>query len=81
MTNFPRVKLVMNHLLAGHDRFECLANNFMVTDDRGRILFSANRREVVVGAETLRVSGEGGVVFDGSVQTSLVRAEPGHDLR
>lgn len=70
-----------NRIFLGHDRFECLANNFMVTDDRGRVLFSANRREVVVGAEELRVSGEGGVVFDGSVQTPLVRADPGRDLR
>lgn len=65
----------------GHDRFECLASNFKVVDERGRVLFSASRHEVEVGAEALRVSGEGGAVFSGSVQTPMVRADPGHDLR
>lgn len=50
-------------------------------DDRGTILFSANHREVIIGADMLRVSGEGGTMFTGSVQTPLVRAESGHDLR
>lgn len=40
-----------------------------------------NDQEVFLGAETLRVTGEGGTVFSGSVQTPLVRAESGHDLR
>lgn len=50
-------------------------------DDRGTILFSVNHREVVIGADMLRISGEGGTMFSGSVQTPLVRAESGHDLR
>lgn len=45
------------------------------------VLFSADNREVVVGSESLRVAGEGGAAFSGSVQTTLVRAEPGNDLR
>lgn len=66
---------------AGNDRFECLANNFKVIDDRGHILFSASRDEIVVGSDTLQVTGEGGTTFSGSVQTPLVRADSGHDLR
>lgn len=50
-------------------------------NDQGAILFSANHREVEVGAENLKVSGEGGTTFSGSVQTTLVRAKPGNDLR
>lgn len=50
-------------------------------NDQGAILFSANHREVEVGAENLKVSGEGGSTFSGSVQTTLVRAKPGNDLR
>ncbi|XP_048517683.1 delta-sarcoglycan isoform X2 [Dendroctonus ponderosae] len=65
----------------GIDSLECLANKFQILDDRGGLLFSADRREVVVGAETLRITGEGGSRFSGSVQTRLVRAESGHDLR
>ena len=66
---------------AGNDRFECLTNNFKVMDDRGMVLFAVDGREVVVGSELLRVTGEGGASFSGSVQTTLVRAEPGNDLR
>lgn len=67
--------------MAGNDKFECLTNSFKVMDDRGVVLFAADRQEVVVGAESLRVTGEGGASFSGSVQTTLVRAEPGNDLR
>ncbi|XP_068906083.1 gamma-sarcoglycan isoform X2 [Tenebrio molitor] len=73
--------LLNNMIFLGNDRFECLANNFKVMDDRGVVLFSADNREVVVGSESLRVAGEGGAAFSGSVQTTLVRAEPGNDLR
>ncbi|CAH1123727.1 unnamed protein product [Ceutorhynchus assimilis] len=65
----------------GLDNFECLANNFEILDDRGYPLFSADRNQVVVGADTLQVTGEGGSRFSGGVQTRLVRAESGHDLR
>lgn len=40
-----------------------------------------DKNEVVIGSDTLRVNGEGGTSFRGSVQTTLVRAEAGHDLR
>ncbi|KAJ8922665.1 hypothetical protein NQ315_007697 [Exocentrus adspersus] len=68
-------------IFLGNDRFECLTNNFKIMDDRGVLLFSADANEVVVGAETLRATGEGGTSFSGSVQTTLVRAESGHELR
>lgn len=65
----------------GEDRLDCVSKGFRVTDPRGGVLFSADREQVVVGAEMLRVTGVGGAVFQGSVQTPLVRAESGHDLR
>ncbi|CAH1110688.1 unnamed protein product [Psylliodes chrysocephalus] len=65
----------------GNEKLECLTNNFKITDDRGSLLFSADKREVLVGSEMLRVVGEGGTKFSGSVQTNLVRAEAGHELR
>ncbi|KYB27911.1 gamma-sarcoglycan isoform X1 [Tribolium castaneum] len=73
--------LLSNMIFLGDDRFECLTSTFKVMDDRGVVLFAADPREVVVGAESLRVTGEGGASFSGSVQTTLVRAEPGNDLR
>ncbi|XP_017772517.1 PREDICTED: zeta-sarcoglycan [Nicrophorus vespilloides] len=73
--------LLNNLIYLGNDRFECLANNFKVMDDRGIVLFAANHKDVIIGSENLRVTGEGGAIFSGSVQTPLVRAESGHDLR
>lgn len=67
--------------VSGNEKLECLTNNFKITDDRGSLLFSADKREVLVGSEMLRVVGEGGTKFSGSVQTNLVRAEAGHELR
>ncbi|XP_057318627.1 zeta-sarcoglycan isoform X2 [Microplitis mediator] len=63
------------------DRVDCVSKGFRITDPRGGVLFSADRDQVVVGAATLKVTGVGGAVFRGSVQTPLVRAEPGHSLR
>ncbi|XP_066140703.1 delta-sarcoglycan isoform X1 [Euwallacea fornicatus] len=65
----------------GLDNFECVANKFQILDDRGYPLFSADKNEVLVGADTLKVSGEGGSKFSGSIQTRLIRAESGQDLR
>ncbi|XP_021954197.1 delta-sarcoglycan [Folsomia candida] len=72
---------VLNKLFLGDDKLECQASGMKITDTRGRLLFSADRKEVLVGAELLRVTGEGGAVFHGSVQTPLVRAESGNELR
>ena len=70
-----------NQLFLGHDRLECLASAFRVTDTQGKGLFSVADDEVVVGASSLRVEGEGGAVFRQSVQTPLVRADAGQELR
>ncbi|XP_066588365.1 zeta-sarcoglycan isoform X2 [Prorops nasuta] len=65
----------------GEDRVDCVSSGFRISDPQGGVLFSADREHVVVGAKMLRVTGDGGAVFQGSVQTSLVRAELGRDLR
>ncbi|XP_012288120.1 delta-sarcoglycan isoform X2 [Orussus abietinus] len=62
------------------DRFDCVSKSFRVTDSKGEILFSADHEEVVVGAKMLRVTGVGGAVFQGSVQTPLVMAGSGREL-
>ncbi|XP_065346272.1 delta-sarcoglycan-like isoform X1 [Cloeon dipterum] len=69
----------VSKLLLGSDHLECLARGFRVTDSKGDVLFSATRSEVEVGADSLRVTG--GAVFEGSVQTPVVRADSGFDLR
>ena len=70
-----------NQLFLGHDKLEVLANNFRVTDPHGGTLFSVDKNEVTIGANSLRVDGEGGVIFKESIQTPLVRAEAGKDLK
>ncbi|XP_057377649.1 zeta-sarcoglycan-like [Daphnia carinata] len=70
-----------NKIFLGEDRLEVVARDFRVTNSKQELLFAANRKEVVVGADILRVSGVGGAVFEGSIQTPLVRAESGNDLR
>ncbi|CAH1732810.1 unnamed protein product [Aphis gossypii] len=72
----------VNSLKLTKDGLECAqASIFKVTDTRGETLFSADRSKVIVGAQELRVTGSGGAVFQGSVQTPVVRADPRHDLR
>lgn len=66
---------------AGEDRVDCVSRGFRITDPQGGILFSVDREQVVVGAEMLKVTGDGGAVFQGSVQTPLVRGESGRGLR
>ena len=58
-----------------------MSRAFRITDPSGELLFSANNERVVVGAKTLKVTGVGGAVFEGSVQTPLVTSEAGKDLR
>lgn len=72
---------IYNKLSLGDDQLEILASGMRISDARGRILFSADRKEVLVGADLLRVTGEGGAVFHGSVQTPLVRPSAGKELR
>ncbi|XP_074032264.1 sarcoglycan delta isoform X2 [Leptinotarsa decemlineata] len=68
-------------MVLGNDKLECSTNNFRILDDRGTLLFSVNNSEVTVGSENLRVTGEGGTSFSGSVQSTIVRAKSGHELR
>lgn len=72
---------LLARLTVGEDRVDCVSRGFQITDPRGGVLFSADREQVIVGAEMLRVTGDGGAVFQGSVQTPLVRGESGRGLK
>ncbi|KAL5278427.1 SGCG family protein [Megaselia abdita] len=73
---------LQNHLYLGHDKFECLTSGgFRITNSTGKKLFSVNQNEVFIGVPTLRIEGDGGVVFHESIQTSHVRAEFSKDLK
>lgn len=68
-------------VIAGEDKVECVSRAFRITDPNGELLFSANNERVIVGAKTLKVTGVGGAVFEGSVQTPFVSSEAGRDLK
>lgn len=60
---------------------EVLAHSLKIKDTHGAVLFSADKNEVMIGANSLRIDGDGGAVFRESVQTSVIRAEPGRELK
>lgn len=70
-----------NQLYLGHDKLECLASAFRITDTQGGNLFSVNGDEVSIGANALRIDGEGGAIFRESIQTPLVRADAGREMK
>lgn len=72
---------IENSLFLGHDKLEVLAHSLKIVDTHGAVLFSTDKNEVVIGANSLRIDGEGGTVFKESVQTPLVRAEPARELK
>uniref|UniRef100_A0A8C6RVG3 Sarcoglycan, delta (dystrophin-associated glycoprotein) n=1 Tax=Nannospalax galili TaxID=1026970 RepID=A0A8C6RVG3_NANGA len=60
---------------------EAYGKKFEVKTVSGKLLFSADDNEVVVGAERLRVLGAEGSVFPKSIETPNVRADPFKELR
>uniref|UniRef100_A0A3B3QSN8 Sarcoglycan zeta n=1 Tax=Paramormyrops kingsleyae TaxID=1676925 RepID=A0A3B3QSN8_9TELE len=68
--------------VSGQQMVDAQCQRFEVRSSDGkRVLFSADEEEVTVGAEKLRVTGTEGAVFQHSVETPHVRAEPFQDLK
>ncbi|XP_026051500.1 delta-sarcoglycan isoform X2 [Carassius auratus] len=74
-------KQVVSQLTAGSHGVHARGKMLEVKSSAGKLLFSADDHEVVVGAERLRVMGAEGAVFSNSVETPHVRAEPFKELR
>uniref|UniRef100_A0A8D0L561 Sarcoglycan zeta n=1 Tax=Sphenodon punctatus TaxID=8508 RepID=A0A8D0L561_SPHPU len=69
-------------LTVGADAVEAQCKRFEVrASDSGKVLFSADEDEIVIGADRLKVTGTEGAVFGHSVETPHIRAEPSQDLR
>ncbi|XP_018602234.2 zeta-sarcoglycan-like [Scleropages formosus] len=74
--------LLTGQLTVGPQAVEVHTQRFEVwSHDTRRLLFSAEDDEVQIGTEKLRVTGVEGAVFQHSVETPHIRAEPSHDLR
>ncbi|XP_051533701.1 delta-sarcoglycan-like isoform X3 [Myxocyprinus asiaticus] len=74
-------KQLVSQLVAGSRGVHAQGKMLEVKSSSGKLLFSADDHEVVVGAERLRVMGAEGAVFSNSVETPHVRAEPFKELR
>ncbi|XP_047017542.1 delta-sarcoglycan isoform X2 [Ictalurus punctatus] len=72
---------LVSQLVAGSHGVHARGRMLEVKSSTGKLLFSADDHEVVVGAERLRVLGAEGAVFSNSVETPHVRAEPFKELR
>lgn len=72
---------VTGRLLVGPEVVEANAQQFQINSNNGKMLFSANENEVVVGTDKLRVTGPEGALFEHSVETPLVMGDPSKQLR
>ncbi|NXG94779.1 SGCZ protein, partial [Stercorarius parasiticus] len=69
-------------LTVGADAVEAQCKRFEVrASEGGKVLFSADEDEIVIGADRLKVTGTEGAVFGHSVETPHIRAEPSQDLK
>ena len=68
-------------MFLGHDKLEVQAKSFRIADTHGNSLFYVDRDSIEIPAGLLRIEGEGGVHFKDSIQTNLLRADPGKDLK
>uniref|UniRef100_A0A8C6XFM3 Sarcoglycan delta n=1 Tax=Naja naja TaxID=35670 RepID=A0A8C6XFM3_NAJNA len=66
---------VLTRLVTGPKAVEAYSQKFQVLTTSGKLLFSADDNEVVVGAERLKVLGAEGTVFPKSIETPNVRLE------
>lgn len=72
---------IENQLFLGHDRLDVLTHSLKMFDVHGAVLLAADKNEVRIGANVLRLDGEGGIIVRESLQTAMVRAEPGRELK
>ncbi|KAM5147314.1 gamma-sarcoglycan [Callospermophilus lateralis] len=72
---------VTGRLKVGPKMVEVQSQQFQINSKDGKPLFTVDEKEVVVGTDKLRVTGPEGALFEHSVETPLVRADPFEDLR
>ncbi|XP_072467823.1 gamma-sarcoglycan isoform X1 [Notamacropus eugenii] len=72
---------VTGRLKVGPKMVEVHSQQFQINSKDGRPLFTVDEKEVVVGTDKLRVTGPEGALFEHSVETPLVRADPFQELR
>ncbi|KRZ59752.1 GPI mannosyltransferase 1 [Trichinella nativa] len=66
---------ISSRLVLKDNQIQAICDRFEVVNRDGKAVFSATENEVAVRVENLRIISEGGSVFDGSIQTSVIRPE------
>ncbi|ELK09291.1 Gamma-sarcoglycan [Pteropus alecto] len=72
---------VTGRLKVGPQMVEVQSQQFQINSKEGKSLFTVDEKEVVVGTDRLRVTGPEGALFEHSVETPLVKADPFQELR
>lgn len=72
---------VTGRLKVGPKMVEVQSPQFQIKSKEGKPLFTVDEEEAVVGTGRLRVTGPEGAIFEHSVETPLVRADPFQELR
>ncbi|KAG8245208.1 delta-sarcoglycan-like [Homalodisca vitripennis] len=80
LTTTDRLGYLSSNIYLGDGKLEISTPTFKVTDLRGKTLFSVDKDAVSLTAHSLSISGEGGAVFEGSLQTPVVSADVRSDL-
>lgn len=62
-------------------RANLVCDRFEVLDSERKLLFSVDSQEIGLKLENLRILDDGGSVFEGAIQTAIVRPEPDSPLR
>uniref|UniRef100_A0A8R1XLU1 Sarcoglycan complex subunit protein n=1 Tax=Onchocerca volvulus TaxID=6282 RepID=A0A8R1XLU1_ONCVO len=61
-------------------RMEAVCDRFEIYDNSRKLLFFAEPNEIGLKLENLRILDDGGSVFEGAIQTALIRPEPDSPL-
>ncbi|XP_039728976.1 gamma-sarcoglycan isoform X1 [Pteropus medius] len=72
---------VTGRLKVGPQMVEVQSQQFQINSKEGKSLFTVDEKEAVVGTDRLRVTGPEGALFEHSVETPLVKADPFQELR
>lgn len=72
---------VTGRLKVGPKMVEVQSQQFQIKSKEGKPLFTVDEKEAVVGTDRLRVTGPEGALFEHSVETPLVTADPFQELR
>lgn len=59
----------------GNESFDCLANTFRIKTSNGKPLFLTNEKKIVIHSECLKVTGNEGTIFDGSIQAPSINGD------